>query len=70
MSKKRKLLEQILSGSKNISFRDMASLIEAFGFALSRINGSHHIFVHPDIPERVIFRTTKEKKIPIRSVNS
>jgi predicted RNA binding protein YcfA (HicA-like mRNA interferase family) len=51
MSKKRKLLEQILSGSKNISFRDMVSLIEAFGFTLSRINGSHHIFIHPDIRE-------------------
>lgn len=27
------------------------SSVEAFGFRLSRINGSHHIFVHQDIPE-------------------
>jgi predicted RNA binding protein YcfA (HicA-like mRNA interferase family) len=61
MSKKRKLLEQILSGSKNISFRDMVSLIEAFGFTLSRISGSHHIFTHPDIPERVNLQNYKGK---------
>jgi predicted RNA binding protein YcfA (HicA-like mRNA interferase family) len=61
MSKKRKLLEQILSGSKNIGFRDMVSLIEAFGFTLSRISGSHHIFTHPDIPERVNLQNYKGK---------
>jgi len=48
---KRKLLEKILAGSKNVQFSDMTSLIEAFGFRLSRINGSHFIFVHPEIPE-------------------
>ncbi|MFM9157179.1 MAG: type II toxin-antitoxin system HicA family toxin [Dolichospermum sp.] len=26
------------------------TLIEAFGFSLSPINGSHHIFKHPTIP--------------------
>ncbi|WP_236097091.1 type II toxin-antitoxin system HicA family toxin [Dolichospermum planctonicum] len=26
------------------------TLVEAFGFSLSRINGSHHIFTHPTIP--------------------
>jgi predicted RNA binding protein YcfA (HicA-like mRNA interferase family) len=44
--KKRKLLEKVLSGSKNIQFNEMVTLIEAFGFSLSRINGSHHIFKH------------------------
>ncbi len=46
---KRKLLEKALSGSKNISFREMIVLVEAFGFQLKRINGSHHVFVHPQI---------------------
>ena len=31
----------------------MISLVEGFGFQLSRTGGSHHIFVHPDIPELV-----------------
>ena len=29
----------------------MVVLAEAFGFQLSRIRGSHHIFEHPEIPE-------------------
>jgi len=31
----------------------MVTLIEAFGFRLLRINGSHHIFIRPDIPEPI-----------------
>ena len=50
---KKKLLAKVASGSKNISFNEMVTLIEAFGFRLSRINGSHHIFVHPEVPELV-----------------
>ena len=50
---KKKLLAKVASGSKNISFNEMVTLIEAFGFRLSRVNGSHHIFVHPEVPELV-----------------
>lgn len=31
----------------------MVTLIEAFGFSLSRISGSHHIFKHPEVPELI-----------------
>jgi predicted RNA binding protein YcfA (HicA-like mRNA interferase family) len=48
---KRKLLKKAQAGSKNIRFDEMVALVEAFGFRLSRIRGSHHIFVHPEIPE-------------------
>lgn len=48
---RRKLLNKILSGSKNIRFDDLVLLAEGFGFELSRVRGSHHIFQHPDIPE-------------------
>ena len=48
-----KTLNRILAGSKNIRFADLVRLVEAFGFRLSRINGSHHIFTHPGIPELV-----------------
>jgi len=41
---KRKLLAKLLAGSKNIRFDDFVSLLEALGFRLSRINGSHRIF--------------------------
>jgi HicA toxin of bacterial toxin-antitoxin, len=49
MGKPQKTLAKILAGSKNIAFKDMVSLVEAFGFSLNRINGSHHIFQHPVI---------------------
>jgi len=31
----------------------MVRLVEAFGFRRTRERGSHHIFVHPDVPELV-----------------
>lgn len=51
--KPRQTLAKALAGSKNIRFSDMVALVEAFGFRLSRVSGSHHIFVHPDVPELV-----------------
>ena len=53
MNSKAKLLQKILSGSKNVRFGDMVALANAFGFRLSRTKGSHHIFTHPEIPELV-----------------
>jgi predicted RNA binding protein YcfA (HicA-like mRNA interferase family) len=64
MTKKRKLLEKILAGSQNIQFDELVTLVEAFGFTLSRINGSHHIFSHPDIPEIVNLQNRKGKAVP------
>jgi predicted RNA binding protein YcfA (HicA-like mRNA interferase family) len=50
----RKLLIQLFRGAtKNVSFKDMRKLVEAFGFELKRVNGSHHIFAHPDVQELI-----------------
>jgi len=51
--RKRKLLQKALSGSKNIRFSEMTTLVEAFGFRLSRVRGSHHIFAHPEVQELI-----------------
>ncbi|MFO7646158.1 MAG: type II toxin-antitoxin system HicA family toxin [Desulfosarcina sp.] len=51
--KRRKLLQKIIDGSKNIRFTEMFNLVEGFGFKLSRADGSHHIFARPGIPEFV-----------------
>lgn len=53
MVKPSKLLKKILSGSKNIRFDEFVALLGAFGFTLDRISGSHHIFKHPDVPQRI-----------------
>jgi predicted RNA binding protein YcfA (HicA-like mRNA interferase family) len=64
VSKKQKLLQQILKHQKNVSFQDLVSLIEAFGFTLSGVNGSHHIFTHPNIPELMNIQNVKGKAKP------
>ncbi len=35
-----------------------------FGFQLDRISGSHHIFVHPDVPELLNLQNVKGKAKP------
>jgi hypothetical protein len=49
--KKTKLLHRALSGTKSLRFKELVGLVEAFGFRLSRVSGSHHIFVHKNVPE-------------------
>jgi len=61
---KRKLLKKALAGSKNIRFDDMVTLVEAFGFHLSRVRGSHHIFAHPQVPELVNLQEVNGKAKP------
>lgn len=50
--KPRKLLARIAHGTvTNVAFGDMRGLVEDLGFELRRVSSSHHIFVHPDVPE-------------------
>ncbi|MES1242971.1 MAG: type II toxin-antitoxin system HicA family toxin [Acidobacteriota bacterium] len=52
--KPRPLLQRLAGGAfQNVSFRDFRGLVESYGFTLDRINGSHHIFTHAQIPELV-----------------
>jgi len=62
--KPKKVLQKILSGSKDVQFTDFVGLVAAFGFGLSRVNGSHHIFTHPDIPELVNVQEVKGEVKP------
>lgn len=48
-----------MSGSKNLRFDDMVTLVEAFGFRLARTSSSHHIFEHDDVPELVNLQDRK-----------
>jgi len=62
--KKKKLLKKILSGSKNIRFDEMISLVEGFGFKLDRVSGSHHIFKHSNVADIVNIQNRKGKAQP------
>jgi len=61
MSRKQKLLRQILNNPRNVSFKDMVNLVEAFGFTLSRVNGSHHIYSRSDVSQLVNLQNVKGK---------
>jgi predicted RNA binding protein YcfA (HicA-like mRNA interferase family) len=51
---RRRLLKRLSQGAlRNVGLGDMISLVEGFGFTLTRVSGSHHIFTHPSIPELV-----------------
>jgi len=51
--KQRKLLQKALSSPRNMRFKEMVALVEAFGFRLARVKGSHHIYVHPKVQELI-----------------
>ncbi|MEP0813305.1 MAG: type II toxin-antitoxin system HicA family toxin [bacterium] len=53
MTKIRKLLEQVLRGSGNVSFADVLTLLDALGFRLARKKGSHHIFRRAGVNELI-----------------
>ncbi len=60
----RKLLKKLLSRSKNVRFDELRLLIEAFGFRLARVSGSHHIFEHPEVDELINIQNVKGKAKP------
>jgi len=64
MAKTKKILAKVLAGSKNIAFNDFVLLVEGFGFRLSRVSGSHHIFIHPAVRELVNLQNVKGQVKP------
>ncbi|MCU0464973.1 MAG: type II toxin-antitoxin system HicA family toxin [Anaerolineae bacterium] len=50
MVNRRKLFKRLILGSRDLRFDEFTALLEGFSFALKRISGSHHIYVHPEIP--------------------
>ena len=59
-----KLLQKALSSPANLRFEDACALARAFGFHLSRVKGSHHIFAHPSVRELVNLQEVKGKAKP------
>jgi predicted RNA binding protein YcfA (HicA-like mRNA interferase family) len=59
-----KLLRKALSSPANLRFEEICVLAKAFGFRLSRINGSHHIFTHPAVRELLNLQDVAGKAKP------
>ena len=54
MTRQQRLLQRLSEGDlTNVRYRDFVRLVEAFGFALARVSGSHQIFKHPDVAELI-----------------
>jgi predicted RNA binding protein YcfA (HicA-like mRNA interferase family) len=49
MANPKKTLEIVRSGQGVVSFGDLQSLLQKLGFRLDRVNGSHHIYIHPNV---------------------
>jgi predicted RNA binding protein YcfA (HicA-like mRNA interferase family) len=59
-----RFFKNLLSGSKNIRFSEAVTCAKAFGFQLSLINGDHHIYVHPEVPELLNLQDVAGKAKP------
>ena len=60
----RTLLKRILVTPHNVRFRDLLGLAKAVGFRVERTEGSHHILIHPDIPELLNLQEVKGEVKP------
>jgi len=60
----RRLLKRILVAPHNVRFGDVVRLAEALGFRVERIEGSHHILIHPNIPELLNLQEVKGEVKP------
>lgn len=52
MTQTAKLYRKFLDG-RPLSFAELQSLLEAFGYRLDRVRGSHHTYRHPEIGQRM-----------------
>jgi predicted RNA binding protein YcfA (HicA-like mRNA interferase family) len=59
--KSKKLLEKVLRNPYDVRFSEMNKLLEAFGFMLKRIEGSHHIYKHVSVPYLINIQNRKGK---------
>ena len=52
MGKIRKILLRFNSGNlQNTKFSEVKLILDAYGFTLARVSGSHHIYAHKHITE-------------------
>jgi len=59
---KRKLFERARNNPRDLRFSDLLLLVEACGFRLDRIRGSHRIYEHPSLPVGLNLQPDKHGK--------
>lgn len=64
-SRRDDLWERLVRGDlRNVGFAEFRRLIEAFGFELRRISGSHHIYRHPHVPRPLSLQPKEREAKP------
>jgi predicted RNA binding protein YcfA (HicA-like mRNA interferase family) len=56
MTKRETLLAKLRNSQKNVSFDDLESLLVRYGFVLTRVAGSHHIYQRSGCPPIIVPR--------------
>lgn len=64
MTKPPKLLAKAMAKQTNLRFTDMIRLVEAFGFKLVRVSGSHHIYARDGVDELINLQNVKGQAKP------
>ena len=64
MTQIEKLYAQLVTNRASMRFRDFRRILEAFGFTLDRVNGSHHIFKHPAVSRALSIQPRGDKAKP------
>ncbi|MFL5141931.1 MAG: type II toxin-antitoxin system HicA family toxin [Microvirga sp.] len=50
MSRARRTYDLVVGSVGVVPFRDLQHLLGRLAFELDRVSGSHHIYVHPNVP--------------------
>jgi predicted RNA binding protein YcfA (HicA-like mRNA interferase family) len=64
-SRRRELWDRLAAGDlRNVGFTEFRRLIEAFGFRLRQVSGSHHIYTHPEVPRPLSLQPHRREAKP------
>lgn len=64
------MLDRLVAGDmRNVGFAEFCRLVEAFGFELRRVSGSHHIYRHPRVARPLSLQSRRGEAKSIRFCN-
>lgn len=64
MTQIEKLYARLVANRASMRFSDFQRILKSFGFALDRINGSHHIYKHPNVNRMLSIQPRGDKAKP------
>jgi predicted RNA binding protein YcfA (HicA-like mRNA interferase family) len=62
--RKERLLKKAIASPNNLRFDEFVKLIEAFGYEFDRMEGSHQLFRHAELTQKMNIQDEKGKAKP------